>query len=70
MGSAVSQVKPNGGGEWISDSDPGQEKVSSEKIEEEAVLVTSGGDDVIMGLEQWVLLRRHLRQVRVSFLPQ
>jgi hypothetical protein len=45
---AVSRVKPNGGGEWDPDSDPDQGETSSEKTEE-AMLVISGGDDVIMG---------------------
>jgi hypothetical protein len=49
LGPAVALVKANGGGEWILDSDLGQGKVSSEKTEEEAVLLTSGGDDVVMG---------------------
>jgi hypothetical protein len=49
LGPAVALVKANGGGKWIPDSDLGQGKVSSEKTEEEAVLVTSGGDDVVMG---------------------
>ena len=45
----VSQVKPNGGGESNQNFDPNQGEASSEKTEEEAVLVISGDDDVIIG---------------------